>query len=193
MSALLEGDEIRGLDQLPPDALYEVIDGEAKEIPPMGFNANLIANRLFMALARALQSPSDLVVVEGLFALPAPVSRRRRPDLAYVPAGRIPPDWPSPSVMDPPAMNTVPAVVVEVVSPTDLMLELEEKRREYFAVGVATVVIIYPTVGTVHVYDSASSARILTTADTLDVGAALPGFSVRVADLFAPLNPPAQP
>jgi hypothetical protein len=54
-------------------------------------------------------------------------------------------------------------------------------------------VVIYPTVGTVHVYDSASSARILSAADTLDVGAALPGFSVAVADLFAPLNPPANP
>ena len=33
MSALLESaEEIRGLDKLPPDALYEVIDGEAKEI-----------------------------------------------------------------------------------------------------------------------------------------------------------------
>jgi Uma2 family endonuclease len=192
MSALLDG-EVRGLDQLPPDALYEVINGEAKEIPPMGFNANLIAHRLYMAFAQAVQSPSDLVVLEGLFSLPTPVNRRRRPDVAYVPAARIPSDWPSPSVMDPPAMNAVPAVAVEVVSPSDLMIELEEKRREYFAVGVATVVVIYPTVGTVHVYDSASSARILSAADTLDVGAALPGFSVAVADLFAPLNPPANP
>jgi Uma2 family endonuclease len=72
-------------------------------------------------------------------------------------------------------------------------LELEEKRREYFAVGVTTVIVVYPTVGTVHVYDSTSTARILTEADTLDVGAALPGFSVPVANLFAPLNPPTQP
>lgn len=144
MSVLLEPDAVLGLDRLPPDALYEVIDGEAKEVAPMGFNANLIANRLLMALARVLPSPSDLLIVEGLFALPAPVNRRRRPDLAYVPGGRIPREWPSPSIMDPPAMNAVPAVVVEVVSPTDLTLELEEKRREYFAVGVTTVVVVYP-------------------------------------------------
>jgi Uma2 family endonuclease len=192
MSTLLD-DEIRGLDALPSDALYEVIDGEAKEIPPMGFNANLIAHRLYAAFARAMRSPSDLVVVEGLFSLPAPVNRRRRPDLAYVPAERIPPDWPSPTVKDPPAMNTVPAIAVEIVSPTDLAMELDEKRREYFAVGVSAVIIAYPTVGTVHVYDSASSARILTADDTLDVGSAMPGFSYRVADLFAPLNPPSQP
>ena len=45
MSALLD-EEIRGLDRLPPDALYEVIDGEAKEIPPMGAKANLFASEL---------------------------------------------------------------------------------------------------------------------------------------------------
>ena len=70
MAALLD-EEIRGLDRLPPDALYEVIDGEAKEIPPMGFASNLIANRLMFALARAIGSPRDLVVHEGLFVLPA--------------------------------------------------------------------------------------------------------------------------
>jgi Uma2 family endonuclease len=190
---LLLDDEIRGLDQLPPDALYEVIDGEAKEIPPMGFNANLIAHRLYAAFARALQSPGDLVMIEGLFSLPAPVDRRRRPDLAYLPVGRIPTDWPSPSVEDPPAMDAVPAVAVEIVSPTDLALELDEKRTEYFAVGVATVVIVYPNVGAVHVYDSAAFSRVLTAADTLILGSILPRFSIPVADLFAPLNPPAQP
>jgi Uma2 family endonuclease len=192
MPALLD-DEIRGLDRLPPDALYEVIDGEAKEIPPKGFAANLIANRLMLALARAIQSPRDVLVVEGLFALPAPVNRRRRPDAAYVPAARVPAHWPPPPSVDPPAMNAVPALAVEVVSPTDLIVEVEEKRREYFAVGVTTVVIVFPTLRTIHVYNSASTARILTEADTLDMGAALPGFSIPVADLFAPLNPPARP
>lgn len=192
MPVLLEG-EIRGLDRLPPDALYEVIDGEAKEIPPMGFAANLIANRFLLALARAIQSPRDVLVVEGLFALPAPVNRRRRPDAAYVPAARVPASWPPPRGEDPPAMDAVPSLVVEVVSPTDLMVELEEKRREYFQVGVTTVIIVFPTHRTVHVHDSASTARILTEADTVDLGAVVPGFALPVADLFAPLNPPANP
>ena len=193
MPALLDDEEVRGLDALPPDALYEVIDGEAKEIAPMGFVANLLAFRFGVALSRFMRSPQDVLVVEGLFALPAPVNRRRRPDFAYVPAERVPANWPPPNQDDPPAMPAVPSLVVEVVSPTDLLVELEEKRKEYFAVGVTTVVFIYPTHRTVHVHDSVSRCRVLTDLDMLDVGEALPGTSIRIADLFAPLTPQSPP
>ena len=80
MSALLD-EEIRGLDRLPPDALYEVINGEAKELPPLGFAANLLAFRLGLAIGPFLKSPRDVLLTEGLFTLPPPVNRRRRPDL----------------------------------------------------------------------------------------------------------------
>ena len=56
--------------------LYEVIDGEAREVTPLGFVANLFAFRLGVALDRFRQSARDVVIVEGLFALPAPVNRR---------------------------------------------------------------------------------------------------------------------
>jgi Uma2 family endonuclease len=193
MPALLEADQIRGLDRLPPDALYEVIDGEAREIPPMGAAANIFAVELALLLGRVRSSPRDVIAVETLFALPAPVNRRRRPDVAYVPAARVPASWPPPPGEDPPAMETVPSLAVEVISPTDLIAEVEEKRREYFAVGVTTVVVVFPMFRTIHVYDSATTARTLTEADTLDLGPAVPGFSVPIADLFAPLNPPAPP
>jgi Uma2 family endonuclease len=86
-----------------------------------------------------------------------------------------------------------PTLAVEVVSPTDRIVEVETKRREYFAVGVTTVAVVFPTLRIIHVYDSASTARILTESDILDLNPAVPGFSVPVADLFAPLNPPSQP
>ena len=87
---LLE-EEIRGLDRIPPDALYEVIDGEAKEIQPLGAKANLFAGELAYYLRGARQSPRDVIATETLFALPAPVGRRRRPDVAYLAAARVPP------------------------------------------------------------------------------------------------------
>lgn len=191
MSTLLEQDaEIRGLDALPPDALYEVIDGEAREVAPMGALANVLASELALRIGAVRPSVRDLIVTETLFALPAPVNRRRRPDVAYLPASRVPASWPPPPGSDPPAIEAAPSLAVEVVSPSDLAVELEEKRREYFAAGVTTVVFIFPTMRTIHVHDSATDARVLTEADTLDVGPAIPGFSVPVADLFAPLNPP---
>jgi Uma2 family endonuclease len=192
MAALLD-EEIRGLDQLPPDALYEVIDGEAKEIPPMGFASTVFASEFGFRLGRARPSPRDMVAIESLFALPAPVNRRRRPDLAYLPAARVPANWPPPLGEDPPHIDAVPALTVEVVSPSDLAGELEEKCREYLRAGVVIVLAIYPNTRTIHVYEAGSAAQVLTEADTLDLGSVIPGFSVPVADLFAPLNPPTQP
>lgn len=190
MNALLEQEEeIRGLDALPPDALYEVIDGEAKEVPHMGFAANQVAFRMAMKFSEVVRDPRDIVVMESLFELPIPSKRRRRPDVAYVPAARVPADWPPPRDQDPPALKAAPAIVVEVISPTDLIFDLEERRQEYFAAGVATLIVVYPRFGTVHVFDAIDRCRILSSTDLLDVSNILPGFTVRVADLFAPLNP----
>jgi Uma2 family endonuclease len=186
MSTLLD-EEIRGLDRLPPDALYEVIDGEAKEVPPMGAKANVFAGELAFYLRGARRSPRDVIAIETLFVLPTPVSRR--PDVAYLPADRVPPSWPPPLGEDPPAIEAVPAMVVEVVSPTDLAAEVEDKRIEYQSVGVQTVLIVYPTARTIHVHDSAG-ARVLTQTDALAGLTALPGLSVPIADLFAPFNRP---
>ena len=188
MSVLRE-EEFRGLDRLPPDALYEVIDGEAKEITPMGAVSGFIANEIEVYFRQARRSPKDLFLTEILFALPAPVSRRRRPDMAYVPADRVPLSWPPPRSIDPPAIAAVPAAVVEVISPTDLAAEVEEKRIEYLSVGVQSVLIVYPIARTIHVYDTAGF-RVLLEGDTLTGLTALPEVSIPITDLFAPLNSP---
>jgi Uma2 family endonuclease len=159
----------------------------------MGAAGSVIASRLAMELDRVIRSERDVLAIEGLFALPAPANRCRRPDVAYVPAARVPSSWPPPCDDDPIAFDAVPTLAVEVVSPTDRIVEVETKRREYFAVGVTTVAVVFPTLRIIHVYDSASTARILTESDILDLNPAVPGFSVPVADLFAPLNPPSQP
>ena len=185
---LLE-EEIRGLDRIPPDALYEVIDGEAKEIQPMGAKANLFAGELAYYLRGARRSPRDVIATETLFALPAPVGRRRRPDVAYLAAARVPPEWPPPDPVDPPAIEGVPSLTLEVVSPTDLAIEVEQKRLEYLSVGVQSVLIFYPTSRTIHVHET-TGIRVLTETDTLKGLTALPELSVSVADLFAPLNSP---
>jgi Uma2 family endonuclease len=191
MSVVLDrSEEIRGLDALPPDALYEVIDGEAKEVRPMSAAAVVVANEIEEHLRRARHSKRDLVVTEMLFTLPLPNIRRRRPDVAYVPEERLRGVWPPAHDEDAPAIAAVPAITVEVISPSDLLNELEEKRIDYFAAGVNKVLVVFPKTRTIHVHESISAARILTEADTLELPEVLPGFSVRVADLFAPLNRP---
>jgi Uma2 family endonuclease len=82
-----------------------------------------------------------------------------------------------------------PALVVEVVSPSDSAEEVDEKMRRWFAAGVELGWVAYPRGRTVTVYRALDDIRVLTADDTLEGGDVVPGFECRVGDLFAALGP----
>src|SRR5438067_9065857 len=95
--------------------LYEVVNGERREIPHMGALAGIIASVLSQYLGVfATQHKLGLVMVEVLFRLGAN-GPERRPDVAFISYDR----WPLAAVPteDPPAWPVVPNLAVEVVSP----------------------------------------------------------------------------
>jgi Uma2 family endonuclease len=81
-----------------------------------------------------------------------------------------------------------PALIVEVVSPSDTVEEVDDKIRRWLAAGVELAWVVNPRGRTVTVYRSPEDIRVLTAKDTLDGGDVLPGFTVRVGDLFAALG-----
>lgn len=112
----------------------------------------------------------------------------RRPDVAFArwakvltAAGTIP------DIVD-----AAPDLVIDIPMDENPLDEQARKFREYFAAGTALIWEIDPDTITVTVY-APDSRRVLTTADALDGGALLPGFALPVAELFAYLDPPAQP
>src|SRR5262245_8674735 len=117
------------------DVFFEVIDGRRVELPPMSAFAQLIASQL-VRRAGAFADAHGLgeVVGEVLFALPAPVNRNRRPDVAFVSYQRFPQGGIIPPREN--AWDVVPDLAVEVVSPTDFAGDLMEKVHEYFRAGV---------------------------------------------------------
>ncbi len=166
------------------DDLYEVIDGKRVGLPPMGIYSVLLATQLSRYLgvfadARQL----GRAVAEGLFHLPAPVNRDRRPDVAFVSYQRWPKTRSVPRSDN--AWDVVPSLAVEVVSPTDSVEELEKKIAEYFTVGVELVWVVYPSQSKIHVCTSPTQIQVITLADTLDGGTVLPGFRLALTDLFA--------
>ena len=76
-----------------------------------------------------------------------------------------------------------PDLAVEVVSPDDRAAEVRAKARDYIAAGVQQVWILGPDEQAITV-QSTSSTQELGADDELDGGDLLPGFRVRVADLF---------
>ena len=85
-------------------------------------------------------------------------------------------------------MQLAPALAVEIFSPGNTQRELEEKRQECFLAGTQLFWIVYPDRQEVEVSTGPDTPHTLGRNDTLECGQLLPGFSLKVADLFATLD-----
>lgn len=81
-------------------------------------------------------------------------------------------------------LDIAPDLVVEVLSPNDSWPEMTQKLREYFAIGVRLVWIADPQTRSVYAYRALDNVREFTENDDLSGEDVLPGFSVKVAQLF---------
>jgi Uma2 family endonuclease len=76
-----------------------------------------------------------------------------------------------------------PDLAVEVVSPNDDADDLHTKTRQYLRHGTKMVIAVYASTRSVVVH-TPEGAATLEEADTLDGGAVLPGWRLRVGDIF---------
>ena len=166
------------------EPLFEIINGQVVEMPPMSAYASLIAFRLANFLSDFAR-PRKLgqAVCEVLFHLAGLLDRNRRPDAAFVSCERWPLGRAIPVAEN--AWDVVPDLAIEVVSPSDDAEELMEKIEEYFRAGVRLVWVVYPIRRLVYVYESTLNVHGLDATAELDGGAVLPGFRLPLRELFA--------
>lgn len=177
------------VEPAPEEPLYEIVNGQKVELPPMRIYSTRVAGKLHTRLDTHAESYAlGTAVMEGLFILDAVQDIRRRPDVAFVSAAKWPLDRLLPESGD---WQIVPDLAVEVVSPNDVFQDVLSKMREYFHVGVSQVWIVLPTDHEIYVYDSPTNPRVLTAADELDGGALLPGLRLAVGSLFQRQPPPS--
>jgi len=91
-----------------------------------------------------------------------------------VPRGTLPDDY----------LDLPPDIVIEVLSKSDRWRRVLQKISEYLSVGVPVVCVLDPRNKTARLYSSDESEQILTADDVLTFPNQLPGFSVRVGELF---------
>src|SRR5262249_32547023 len=77
-----------------------------------------------------------------------------------------------------------PDIAIEVRSPDNPMRKLETKARNYLSHGARRVWIFRPQDRTMRVYRPRAPIQILRADDILTAEEVLPGFTVRVGDLF---------
>jgi Uma2 family endonuclease len=80
--------------------------------------------------------------------------------------------------------EVAPELVVEVLSPDDRMSRMREKLRDYFSAGVEVVWVVDPASRRVLVHRSLTNVTSFDQQQTLTDDELLPGFSVRVSELF---------
>jgi Uma2 family endonuclease len=164
------------------EPLYEIVDGQPVEAPPMSAYATWLASRLHGLLWPYTEEHAlGTAVTEMLFILDVQRDLRRRPDVAFVSAARWPLHQELPETGD---WNVVPTLAVEVLSPNDVMKDVLAKLREYFQCGVQVVWVVLPEEQQVYVYMSPTQVRILTAGDTLTEEQLLPGFHLPLTRLF---------
>lgn len=161
---------------------FELVDGELVEMPGTGALHNLIVG-VFYQLLSSYVDEHDLGLV---FSDGTSYIMRRNPDLLRIPDVSFL-SWGSvPEEGAPEGYWTVaPDLAVEIVSPNDRADDVHDKVLEYLDSGVRLVLVLWPKSRTVTVYVPGIAARELGTDDEFDGGEVLPGFRVRVAELFA--------
>jgi len=157
------------------DVRYELVEGELITVSPAMLPHNRVRDRILVALVRFLEDhPLGLAVAEQAFQL----SERtvRVPDVAFVRAGRrLATDKP---------IEGAPDLAVEVVSPSNTPREIDRRISDYFAAGCQRVWVVYPEEREVYIHGLAGVTR-RGGEDPLEDAELLPGFSVKVSELFA--------
>ena len=77
-----------------------------------------------------------------------------------------------------------PDIAIEVISPSDLYTEVDEKVADYLAAGTQAVIVVNPRRRTVKVHRPLSDTVELTESDTLEVSDIVPGWQMPVREMF---------
>lgn len=162
----------------------ELVEGEIVRMSPPGFAHAIVSQRVSLLLLEFVDRKriGQVVIAEAGFLIGRSPDTVMAPDGAYVRQERI-----NAIGLTAAYFPEAPAMVFEVVSPTDRVSEVGRKMRRWLDGGVELAWVIDPAARTVTVYQAINDIQVLTEKDSLTGGSVLPGFECRVADLLVGL------
>jgi Uma2 family endonuclease len=178
---LITGEEF---ERMPESRDHELIDGRLVPVMAAGGKHGKIVIRIGGRLD-SFVSGHILGEVGGDwgFWVRRHPDRMRAPDVAFIPAERIPEDG-----LPNGFMGIVPVLAVEVVSPNELDHEVDAKVLDFFAFGVERVWLVRSFSRTVTVLTPDGGAHRYSEGETLtsdDAGFPIEGFTLPVTDIFS--------
>ncbi|MDQ6604521.1 MAG: Uma2 family endonuclease [Chloroflexota bacterium] len=174
---------IEDLIHAPDDEMHELIDGKLVRMPPTGFEPNLVAGEIFVALrAYARATGNCYAMTDGIaYIVNLPHRRSFSPDASIAhaaPENRMR------------FVDGAPLFAAEVRSAGDYGNAANRadhaKRAEYFAAGTAVVWDVNPVAQTIMSYraDQPDIPTVFHQEQVADAEPALPGWRVPVSDIF---------
>ncbi|MCB1189598.1 MAG: Uma2 family endonuclease [Leptospiraceae bacterium] len=82
------------------------------------------------------------------------------------------------------SVDQVPSFVIEIISPSNTVSEIEKKIHDYFQAGTKVIWIIYPELCSVKVYYSPKQIKVCTENDICDAGDVISDFHITVNEIF---------
>lgn len=171
------------LIDMPNDGMrHELIRGELTTMAPSGAEHGGTVGMLSLRLFQHVEDHKLGIFfgAETGFLLARQPDTVLAPDAAFVRHERIPAAglprhgyFPGP-----------PDLAVEVISPHDRLIDVDEKVHDWLAHGAMEVWVVNPRSRTVTLYHSPTDIRLFAANDTLVSPELLPGFSLLVGTIF---------
>lgn len=176
--SLVSADQLSGLGDV---GRCELIRGKLIRMSPAGGRHGKIALKAGRLVGDHVEvhKLGEVSAAETGFIISRNPDTVRAPDVGFVAAARVPPGgvpvkfWPF-----------APDLAIEVVSPDDSWGDVVAKAHAWIAAGCHRVWVVDPDTRTVTVYGPERQVRELSGTDELSGEDILPGFQVRVAQLF---------
>ncbi|NPA12573.1 MAG: Uma2 family endonuclease [Aquificae bacterium] len=128
-----------------PEGSYEVIDGEIKEMSPAGFLHGKLEGLIFSFLWKKLKDKGYMSVGEVGVLINKDPLRVRGADIVFISKEKV--------EKEPIGILEVPPdLIIEIVSPSNTLTEMEEKIQDYFSIGVPKVILIDPQTKKVFIH-----------------------------------------
>ncbi len=160
---------------------YELIDGVPVE-SDMSALSSWVGGEVHGQIRDYLKAHRGGVLFppDAIFkAWPERPNHLRKADCMYFIAGRLAGDRPPDGTI-----SEAPDLAVEVLSPNDGARDLNLKINDYLGAGVRLIWLVHPETQTVQILRANGHDSHIGRDDTLSGEDVLPGFEVRVGDLF---------
>ncbi len=167
--------------ELSTQGRFELVAGELRNMSPAGNEHGYIASRILIRLGLHVEQNrlGRTYAAETGFRIATDPDTVRAPDAAFVSNQSL-----AGLVQSAGYLNLAPDLVVEVVSPHDLVSEVEQKVASWLNAGSKVVLVADPRALTIRVYRQAEPIQTLRSNDSFEGGTVVPGWKLSVREAF---------